>query len=89
MNDIIIDKDYKLKIITNEYMYLVQDLCGKCIDYYGSYYGTYTIIDVVKEIFEDISPNKDYIDKFVFGIFNNKSQLVGIIDIVKDFPINE
>ena len=89
MNDIIIDKDYKLKIITDEYMKLVQGLCEKCIDYYGSYYGTYTIIDVAKEIFEDIPPNKDYIDKFVFGIFNNNRDLVGIIDIVRDFPINE
>lgn len=89
MNYIIIDKDYKLKVITYDSIELIESLCTKCIDYYGSYYGQYNITDVTKEVFEDIPPNKDYIDKFVFGVFKNNSQLVGIIDIVRDFPTQE
>ena len=89
MNDIIIDKNYNLKIISTESMELVEGLCEKCIDYYGSYYGEYTITDVAKEIFEDIPSNKDYIDKFVFGVYKNDNELVGIVDIVRDFPVNE
>jgi RimJ/RimL family protein N-acetyltransferase len=88
MDDIIVDKNYKLKIITYDSIELLKSLCEKCIDYYGSYYGQYNITDVAKEIFEDIPPNKEYIDKFVFGVFND-DELIGIIDIVRDFPIDE
>lgn len=37
-------------------------------------------------IFTVLPPNKSYGDKFVLGVFTFDNKLVGIVDIVRDFP---
>ncbi|MFL0249549.1 GNAT family N-acetyltransferase [Clostridium neuense] len=65
----------------------VKDLCLKCSDYYILSGGELPEEDDAKEIFTELPPNKGSKDKFVLGIFNNINELIGIIDIVRNFPI--
>ena len=39
------------------------------------------------EIFKALPPGKNYAVKFVLGIFKDKNELLGIIDLVKNFPV--
>ncbi|MCY6371154.1 GNAT family N-acetyltransferase [Clostridium ganghwense] len=79
--------DYEIKPLTIEKIKIIEELCEKCSDYYILHDGIVPSKEDTKEIFEAIPPNKNYKDKFVLGIFKDNKQLVGIIDIVKDFPV--
>lgn len=79
---------YEMKPISIDEIKIVEDLCQKCSDYFIIQEGISLFKENAKEIFESIPPNKSYKDKHIFGIFKNEKQLVGIIDIVKDFPID-
>ncbi|KJR46273.1 acetyltransferase, GNAT family [Desulfosporosinus sp. I2] len=39
------------------------------------------------EIFNSLPPGKNYEDKFTLGIYKYTNELVGIIDLVKDFSV--
>lgn len=86
--DFNLQNDYKIKYLTVENIELVDSLCKKCSDYYILSDGIMPSKDDSKEIFTSIPPNKSYEDKFVLGIFSCSNELIGIIDIVKDFPVN-
>ena len=43
---------------------------------------------IALEIFSDLPPGKNYEDKFVLGIYKNTNELIGIIDIIKNFPVD-
>lgn len=86
MSKINIINDYEIRTISIDDIKIIQELCGKCLDYYILHDGVKPSKEDIKEIFESIPPNKNYKDKFILGIFKNNKQLVGVIDIVKDFP---
>lgn len=87
MQEFNLENDYKIKSLTIENIKLVEVLCKKSSDYYILHDGILPSTKEVKEIFTAIPPNKSYDDKFVLGIFDYSNELIGIIDIVKDFPI--
>lgn len=78
---------YEIKRIYITEIGKAKDLCLKCSDYYILSGGELPVEDDAKEIFTALPTNKDYKDKFVLGIFNNINELIGIIDIVRNFPI--
>lgn len=65
----------------------VKELCLKCSDYYILSGGELSAEEDAKEIFTALPPGKEHEDKFELGIFNNINELIGIIDIVRNFPI--
>lgn len=87
MEEFNLQNDYKIKSLTVENIKLVESLCKKCSDYYILHDGILPSTEEPKEIFTAIPPNKSCDDKFVLGIFNYSNELIGIIDIVKDFPV--
>ena len=87
MEEFNLQDGYKSKVLTVENIKLVELLCEKCSDYYILHDGILPSTEEAKEIFTAIPPNKSYDDKFVLGIFNYNNELIGIVDIVKDFPI--
>jgi GNAT superfamily N-acetyltransferase len=64
----------------------LQKLCIRCTDFYILTEGMEPNIDSGNEILADLPPDKNYSDKAVLGVFNNKNVLVAVIDIVRNFP---
>ncbi|MFL0197122.1 GNAT family N-acetyltransferase [Clostridium sp. WILCCON 0269] len=77
---------YIIKSLTIEDIQITEALCIKCSDYYILHYGLLPSIEKIKEIFTELPPNKSYEDKFVLGVFKDNNELIGIIDIVRNFP---
>lgn len=77
---------YKIKSLSTYDFNDVEKLCENCSDYYILVDGVLPTIKEVNEIFTDLPPNKSYEDKFVLGIFTNNDKLVGLVDLIRDFP---
>lgn len=88
MHNIIINLlgGYRIKFLCTDNLNIVEKLCEKCSDYYFLHDGVLPSMKEVNEIFIALPPNKNYEDKFVLGIFRFDNNLVGIVDIVKNFP---
>jgi len=83
-----IKSDYKIKSLTFDKLKSIKILNLKCSDYYILHDGVLPSKKEALEIFSDLPPGKNYEDKFVLGIYKNRNELVGIIDIVKNFPVD-
>lgn len=88
MKNINLINGYKIKRLCIDNHKVVEELCEKCSDYYVLHDGILPSKEDIVEIFTTIPPNKNYKDKFVLGIYKFDDELVGTIDIVKDYPID-
>lgn len=90
MKDINLDNGYIIKRLNLNDKNIISNLYKKCLDYCLMHYETIdiNIKDEIDNLFFSLPPNKEYKDKFVLGIFDKLNKLVGIIDIVKNFPKN-
>ncbi|MEW9095470.1 MAG: GNAT family N-acetyltransferase [Clostridiaceae bacterium] len=86
MQNINLINGYKIKSIYIEDKKVVEKLCEKCSDYYMLHDGVLPSKDEVDEIFTALPPNKNHEDKFVLGIYKFNNELVGIVDIIRNFP---
>ncbi|OAA90485.1 GNAT family N-acetyltransferase [Clostridium ljungdahlii] len=86
MKSINLINGYKIKLISVDNHKIVDELCEKCSDYYILHAGILPSKEEIDEIFNALPTNKNYEDKFVLGIYKFDNELVGIIDIVRDFP---
>lgn len=77
---------YKINSLCKDNYEIVEKLCEECSEYFMLQDGVSPSMEAVNEIFVELPPNKNYEDKFVLGIYKVDNKLVGIIDIVKDFP---
>lgn len=66
----------------------VEKLCNKCLDYFLLASGMPPTKEEVESIFTDLPPGKSNEDKFVLGIYGFENELTGIIDIVKNYPVD-
>jgi RimJ/RimL family protein N-acetyltransferase len=76
---------YKIKHLSKDYNNTVVRLCEKCSDYFILCDGEFPSKEKIDKIFTDIPPNKKFDDKYILGVYNS-DELVGIVDIIKDFP---
>lgn len=81
-----IDKDIKIVSLNLNDMKSINQLLKECEDYYLLHNGISHTRKDIEEILTFLPPNKQSQDKFVLGIFY-KDQLIGIIDLVRNFPI--
>lgn len=88
MQDIDLIHGYKIKHLTKDNNNIVERLCEKCSDYYILSDGKLPSKDEIDKIFTDLPPNKNLKDKFLLGVYKS-DELVGIVDIIKDFPTIE
>lgn len=84
MQNINLVNGYKIKYLFSNNK-IVEKLCEKCSDYYLLHDGILPSKKEIDKIFTTLPPNKSYEDKFVLGIYKF-DKLVGIVDIIKDFP---
>lgn len=80
--------DYTIESLTIDDIEIAEALCLRCSGYYILHDGVLPSTEKVKEIFTVLPPDKSYEDKFVLGIFKNSNNLIGIIDVVKNFPVD-
>ena len=85
MQNINLINGYKIKYLSAENNKIVEKLCEKCSGYYILHDGILPSKEQIDEIFTALPPNKNYEDKFILGIYKF-DELVGIVDIIKDFP---
>lgn len=78
--------DYRIESLTRDKLILIETLNRKCSDYYLLHDGVLPSKKEALEIFNSLPPGKNYEDKFTLGIYKFTNELVGITDIVKDFP---
>lgn len=81
-----LENGYTIKSISIDDCKIVEKLCIECSDYFILHDGTLPNTKDIKGIFFDLPPNKGYEDKFVLGIFTSQNKLIGIVDIVRDYP---
>lgn len=81
------DIDYQIKSLTIDQLKSIELLNLKCSDYYLLHDGVLPSKKEAVEIFSSLPPGKNYEDKFVLGIYKSKGELIGIIEIVKNFPV--
>ena len=81
-------KDYKIKALTVNKQKKLEILNLKCSDYYQLHDGVSPSKKEALEIFNALPPGKNYKDKFVLGIYKYGNELIGIIEIIKNSPID-
>lgn len=87
MQNINLWNGYKIKSISVDNQNIVKKLCEKCSDYYILHDGILpSEEEIIDGVFTALPPSKKHEDKFVLGIYKFDLELVGIVDIVRDFP---
>ncbi len=84
-NDRLEQKGYSIKMLSINDSQKVQELCNTCSDYFLLEEGQITGCES-KDLFQALPPNKTMEDKFVIGLYDQSSNLVGIMDLVRDYP---
>lgn len=81
---------YYFSILTKENdVEMAQKLCEKSSDYFELAEGKPTSSTAGQELFTDLPPGKVREDKMILGIFNQNHDLIGIVDIVKNYPTRQ
>ncbi len=87
--DINIEPYIMRRITLEEEEESLQRLCESCSDYYEIVEGRAPQPDAAHEIITELPPDKDHKDKVVLGIYNQSSSLVGVMDLILDYPSKE
>lgn len=87
MVNLALSNDYMIKSLSIDSLEEIEMLNQECSDYYILHEGVLPSRKEALEIFDELPPGKLYEDKYSLGVFNNTNELIGIIDIVRDFPV--
>lgn len=77
---------YHSRLIDSHDLSKLQKMLEKCNDYFNLVYKRDSNISDSTGIFNEIPDNKSIEDKFLIGIFNDNKDIIGVIDIIKDYP---
>ena len=77
---------YTVKRLTTEDVVDLQDLHARCDDYFFLIEGGATRATSAEEDLSATPPGKDLSDKFLLGIYSGESRLVGVLDLIRDYP---
>jgi GNAT superfamily N-acetyltransferase len=64
----------------------LQRLCERCSDYYEMDGGTPTPPDAAEDVLKSLPPGKTHADKYVIGVAAPDGELVGVLDLIRDYP---
>lgn len=78
---------YQIKYLSKDDIPIINKLVYECKDYFIIVNGIIPTQQETLEILNDLPPGKSYNDKYVIGIFNEQQKLVSIIELVKDYPV--
>ncbi len=77
---------YSIHRLSFEDISSIQNLFEKCLDYMLLVDGHPADPQAVAEEFQSVPSGKAYDDKFVFGIFNQQDNQVGLLDTIRKYP---
>lgn len=66
----------------------LQNMLETCNDYFNLVYKRNNQENSAHEILTELPDNKTDDDKFVIGIFDEEKNIIGVIDIIRDYPQN-
>lgn len=75
----------RIRLLKAEDEPALQELCRSCRDYCKMVTGREPRVSDAKRILIDLPSGKTKEDKFVYGIFKADGQLIGVMDIVRDY----
>ena len=79
-------RDYSVHLLSIEDVKAIQALYDQCVDYMLLVDGRPAGKNAAEEEFQDLPPGKSIDDKFMFGITGAMNGLVGVLDILRDYP---
>lgn len=77
---------YKLRKLAADDSIILQDLCDRCSGNNNIIVGSSRDTNEGDAILQGLPEGKTYDDKYVIGIFEQE-QLVGVLDMVRNFPV--
>ena len=80
-------ENYKVKLLKEDNLKQINDLCSKSKDYFILDQGVEPSDITSKDILEALPPGMGYEDKFVIGYFDHENTLVALIDLIKNYPM--
>jgi ribosomal protein S18 acetylase RimI-like enzyme len=78
--------DYSVRLLLPEDAATLQRLFEKCRDYFLVVDGQEPPPNAAKEEFSSVPPGKSLNDKFMFGIFHIRENLVGLLEGLRQYP---
>ncbi len=79
------ESPYTIRLLSGANEAEVQNLCERCSDFSELVEGRPPEKDAGHSVLFDMPPEKTMEDKFVFGVYNEKAVLIGVIDLIKDY----
>ena len=79
-------QDYAVHQLLPEDSAIIQALWENCLDYMLLVDGHPAGRHAGEDGFEDVPPGKSPADLFFFGIFSQQRQLVGMLEVLRDYP---
>jgi RimJ/RimL family protein N-acetyltransferase len=74
--------------LTSEQGEQLQTLCERCADYFELVEGSPPGAAAAQDLFYALPDGKGFDDKFLIGLFLNSGELIGVIDLIRDYPSN-
>jgi ribosomal protein S18 acetylase RimI-like enzyme len=78
-------KEFYIRLLNSVDEKLVQDLCERCSDFSMLIEGRLPEKNAGHDILFELPPNKEFKDKFVYGVFHENDVLIAAVDIVRDY----
>lgn len=80
------EEHFSKKLTLDDDVEDLQKLCESCSKYYRIMEGKTVPSTAGEEVFFDLPKGKQPEDKTVIGVYSEEENLLGIIDMIKDFP---
>ncbi len=80
------NEKYEMNSLSQANIEEIQSLCDSCNDYFLISQGCKTIGNEALDILTSLPPHNDMNDKDVIGIYNTQKKLIGLVDLVKNYP---
>lgn len=80
-----ITDSYVVKIIGEDDLDLVYEMCRKNANYY-EFCPPFVTMDSLKKDLEAVPPNKLLDDKYYFGFYDRENDLVAVVDLIVNYP---
>ena len=78
---------YSTKLLNDSDVPVVQEFLEQCNDFFELVEGRTVNPSAGNSIFVDRPPDKPEEDKYVIGIYDQPGSLIGLIDLVVDYPV--
>ena len=80
---------YQVRLLGNETLPALQGLLERCGDYIQLVTGSLPSSKAAENTLADCPPGRSCEDKAVIGVYNDEGSLVGVLDVVRDYPTDD